>query len=325
VTDQNGSPVAFHDYLPFGEEIPSGIGGRTSLWGASDNVHQRFTGQQRDSETGLDYFNARYFTAPFGRFNSPDPGNAGADPTDPQTWNAYAYVRGSPLALVDPDGLASLVYDGSTNTLTVLPSWSLADPTGTTEADSGMRFCAANNVASRDTIGKLVDGSYPFLDTNSPYFHSAAEDSTDGAFGPGGIFRVESFMGADGKPHIGVGIHAGRVHVKDRAGRSGYQFATNGCIRTTDDAISYITYLAKYDPLTTLTVVNNRKAPAKPAGAAASTIRYGQPVSNGLGWSSFDLLQLLSQGGSSDAFIPAFWIGGGGIPDVSSTIKYDLQ
>ena len=45
MTDQNGSPVAFHDYLPFGEEIPSGIGGRTSLWGASDNVHQRFTGQ----------------------------------------------------------------------------------------------------------------------------------------------------------------------------------------------------------------------------------------------------------------------------------------
>ncbi len=39
------------------------------------------------------------------RFLRPDPGNAGADPTDPQTWNAYAYVRNNPLAFVDPSGM----------------------------------------------------------------------------------------------------------------------------------------------------------------------------------------------------------------------------
>ena len=78
VTDSAANVVAYHDYLPFGEEIPSGYAGRTSRYGAIDNVSQRFTGQYRDSETGLDYFNARYFGAALGRFTSPDPNNAGA-------------------------------------------------------------------------------------------------------------------------------------------------------------------------------------------------------------------------------------------------------
>jgi hypothetical protein len=53
----------------------------------------------------MDFFNARYFTAALGRFNSPDPENAGADLLDPQTWNGYAYVRNDPMVLTDPSGL----------------------------------------------------------------------------------------------------------------------------------------------------------------------------------------------------------------------------
>lgn len=64
----------------------------------------RSPGQVRDSETGMDYFNARYFTAPLARFNSADPENAGADLSDPQTWNGYSYVRNNPLVLSDPSG-----------------------------------------------------------------------------------------------------------------------------------------------------------------------------------------------------------------------------
>ena len=105
VTDQNGALVSLHDYLPFGEEIISGDAGRPSVNGAQDNTDQKFTGQLRDSESNLDYFNARYFAAALGRFTSPDPANAGADPTNPQSWNAYAYVLGNPLATTDPTGL----------------------------------------------------------------------------------------------------------------------------------------------------------------------------------------------------------------------------
>ena len=67
---------------------------------------QKFTGQIRDQETGLDYFNARFYAASLGRFDHPDPLNIGASLLDPQTWNAYTYVRGNPLSAIDPTGLS---------------------------------------------------------------------------------------------------------------------------------------------------------------------------------------------------------------------------
>jgi RHS repeat-associated protein len=85
--------------------------GRNSQWGLTPDVEQKFTGQIRDNETGMDYFNARYLTGALGRFNSSDPLNLGADATDPQTWNGYAYVRNNPLALVDPMGLCHIGAD----------------------------------------------------------------------------------------------------------------------------------------------------------------------------------------------------------------------
>jgi RHS repeat-associated protein len=106
MTDQNGNPVGRHDYLPFGVEIPAGYAGRTSAWGTADNVTAKFTGQERDAETGLDFFQARYHGSAQGRFLSPDPlGNFVASTADPQSWNMYAYVRNNPLSLVDPSGL----------------------------------------------------------------------------------------------------------------------------------------------------------------------------------------------------------------------------
>ncbi len=79
--------------------------------GIDDRCPQRFTGQAPDQETGLDYFNARYYAAALGRFTSADPGNAGANLFDPQTWNAYAYVRGNPLAFLDPTGMQIVKLD----------------------------------------------------------------------------------------------------------------------------------------------------------------------------------------------------------------------
>src|SRR5581483_8565601 len=104
VTDQNGNVISRHDYLPFGEEIQSGVAGRGSQFGATDYVNPRFTGQIRDSETGVDFFNARYYGSALGRFTSPDPANIGADMTDPQTWNGYSYVRNNPMIYTDPSG-----------------------------------------------------------------------------------------------------------------------------------------------------------------------------------------------------------------------------
>jgi RHS repeat-associated protein len=62
------------------------------------------TGKERDAETGLDYFGARYFSGAQGRFTSPDAPLVDQRPEDPQSWNLYSYVRNNPLRFVDRTG-----------------------------------------------------------------------------------------------------------------------------------------------------------------------------------------------------------------------------
>jgi RHS repeat-associated protein len=110
VTDASGKVISRHDYLPFGEEIPAGTGVARAggPWGSGDGVTQRFTGKERDSESGLDYFGARYYGSALGRFTSPDEVFADQHPADPQSWNLYGYVRNNPLRSVDANGRADI-------------------------------------------------------------------------------------------------------------------------------------------------------------------------------------------------------------------------
>jgi RHS repeat-associated protein len=69
----------------------------------------RFTGKERDAESGNDYFEARYYSSTMGRFMSPD-WAAKEEPVpyatfdDPQSLNLYSYVRNNPLSRADKDG-----------------------------------------------------------------------------------------------------------------------------------------------------------------------------------------------------------------------------
>ena len=66
----------------------------------------RSTGKERDTESGNDYFEARYYGSSMGRFMSPDPsGLLAQHPEDPQSWNLYVYARNNPLIYLDPNGL----------------------------------------------------------------------------------------------------------------------------------------------------------------------------------------------------------------------------
>jgi RHS repeat-associated protein len=70
-----------------------------------DAGESKFTGKERDAESGLDNFGARYYGSSLGRFVQGDRKAASARPGDPQTWNRYAYVTNRPLIFIDPDGL----------------------------------------------------------------------------------------------------------------------------------------------------------------------------------------------------------------------------
>ena len=75
VTDSSGTVVSRHDYLPSGDEIAASINNRTTIgnYAAIDGTRQKFTGKERDVESGLDFLETRYLSAAQGRFNSPDP------------------------------------------------------------------------------------------------------------------------------------------------------------------------------------------------------------------------------------------------------------
>ena len=111
ITDQTGAVLERHDYLPFGEE-----------WNPQPTTDPRkFTGKERDTETGYDYFGARYLSAKTARFTTTDPAFTLADNlVDPQRWNKYAYVRNNPMSRVDPDGRDAVWINNANGTSTLL-------------------------------------------------------------------------------------------------------------------------------------------------------------------------------------------------------------
>lgn len=108
VTNALGQVVSRHDYLPFGEEVLAGTGGRTTGQGynGDDGVRKQFTGYERDTESGLDYAQNRYYSGKHGRFTTVDPMAASANTRNPQTLNRYSYGMNSPHKFTDPIGLA---------------------------------------------------------------------------------------------------------------------------------------------------------------------------------------------------------------------------
>jgi len=126
VTDHLGSPRVVldaqrqvldrHDYEPFGMEL-------TPFTDQADLTH-RFTGHERDLQTGYDYMHYRFYGSTLGRFLKPD--SLVANAADPQSWNLYAYVRNNPIAYYDPYGLW---YMSPSNSLRTMdhglpgPSW----------------------------------------------------------------------------------------------------------------------------------------------------------------------------------------------------------
>lgn len=91
LTDENGDLVEETTYYPYGE-VKSG--GTSSKY--------LYTGQEKDFETGLSYYGARYYNPHIYRFAQAD--SILTDVYDPQQLNRYAYARNNPLKYTDPSG-----------------------------------------------------------------------------------------------------------------------------------------------------------------------------------------------------------------------------
>jgi len=100
--------------LPFGNDMGNSpsvncVQPGNALGTGDDATEHHFTGKERDTESGNDYFGARYYASTMGRFMSPD-WSAKVAPIpyakldNPQTLNLYVYLRNNPLAGVDADG-----------------------------------------------------------------------------------------------------------------------------------------------------------------------------------------------------------------------------
>lgn len=94
LVSSSGASLQKLEYLPFGETYLNS--------GTADFDQYRFTGQERDPETGLYYYKARYYNPKLGRFISADP--LVSDLYEPQDLNPFSYARNNPVRYTDPTG-----------------------------------------------------------------------------------------------------------------------------------------------------------------------------------------------------------------------------
>lgn len=94
ITDFHETPIQYLHYLPYGQLLAN-----QRATGSTYNERYKFTGKERDGETGYDYFGARYFWSALGHWLSVDPLADKYPGISP-----YAYAAWNPVKYVDPDG-----------------------------------------------------------------------------------------------------------------------------------------------------------------------------------------------------------------------------
>ncbi len=240
VIDKTGSlsGVRRHDYLPFGEETPADGSWRNAAhgYGAGDGVRQKFTGKERDNETGLDFFGARSYSNAQGRFTSVDSLRASARTVNPQSLNRYSYVLNRPTIAIDPDGLSTIIVtvkastDGSGRPTATVEFYRGNGPDAGTRRGGPYEGLAAGQHRGRMTKdGDTPFGVYKAL-TNPTQGGKASSRLGDG-YGTGKVF-FEGVSGEiiDSKRSL-IRIHGGGTGLPDSYAMTQELIPTNGCVR----------------------------------------------------------------------------------------------
>jgi RHS repeat-associated protein len=142
-TNAAGLVEATYQSLPFGDGL-----NQNPVTTADDPTENHFTGKERDTESGNDYFLARYYNSAMGRFVSPD-WDVSKDPVpystlgNPQSLNLYAYVGDNPLSRNDPTGHAGCTAEGMTADCGVLSKMEQAGAAHVAP-ERGLSICGAS-------------------------------------------------------------------------------------------------------------------------------------------------------------------------------------
>jgi len=162
VTNADGEKIWTSEATPFGDAVVRKTGER-------DDLSLKYTGKDLDEDTGLYYYNARWYDAGTGRFISEDPAR------DSSNW--YISVSNSPLNYIDPTGLEKYTFSGSSTFITVAPN----------EYQPATSNLFSVTVRTEVTIdpeaGTINVTSYTSMDVYDQYTTSSASTATLNASG----------------------------------------------------------------------------------------------------------------------------------------------
>ena len=194
------TPCYDQDFYPYGREVPHGLEVPAFVNTCSQNY--KFTGKERDLESGLDDFGARYYSSQYGRFMTTDEFKGGpidlygvqdppgplpyADIWNPQSLNKYAYTYNAPLRYIDPDGHCA--EDACVLETAAIGTAAVVFTSATIQfyrqnPDAGAALAAGANAAQQSLSNAVskISGLFFSKDAEAGQLQAAGKDAIDNA------------------------------------------------------------------------------------------------------------------------------------------------
>jgi len=151
--DDAGWIISYEEYSPYGSSTYQAVRRQTE-----SPKRYRYTGKERDEETGLYYFGARYYASWLGRWASCDPSMRLEDP------NAYAYVTNDPIAKFDPDGrrefkLGSFAWGAAVAAVTIVAVVAVVATAGAAAPGVGIGIGMLLTASAEGTAAAITFGA----------------------------------------------------------------------------------------------------------------------------------------------------------------------
>jgi RHS repeat-associated protein len=212
LTDASGVVVEKRTYDSFGNLLTTTTPNSQQL---TPNFRYGYTGRERDSESGLEYYRARYYDPQVGRFISVDPAGFGAGDT-----NLYRYVGNSSTMATDPTGMWSLQEAWNSGVSSVQQGWNNLTHGAQQNFNNTVQTAQDFAYDQLVTVDRVVAGLAGFATggytdwIREGYGDKIAgqKDSFEYALGQSLGFGITTVLGALAPPALGVKVGvAGRV------------------------------------------------------------------------------------------------------------------